>query len=62
MVVKTPHFIHRSREAIGKVAIVVNLGTIIHYVTSTIHDVKWEECRKVTQLTKFIAVIILLPI
>lgn len=29
MVVITSHFIHRSREAIGKVAIVVNLGTII---------------------------------
>lgn len=49
MVVKPPHFIHRPREAAGKVAIVVNLGTIIHYVTSTTHNVKWEECRKVTQ-------------
>lgn len=48
MVVITSHFIHRSREAIRKVAIVVNLGTIIHYLTSTIHNVKWEECKKVT--------------
>lgn len=62
IVVKTPHFIHRSREATGKVTIVVNLGTIIHYVMSTIHNVKWEECRKVTQLTEFIAMIHLLPI
>lgn len=54
--------IHRSKEATGKVAIVVNLGIIIHYVMSTIHNVKWEDCRKVTQLTKFIAMIHLLPI
>lgn len=62
MVVITSHFIHRSREDTGKVAIVVNLGTIIHYTTSTVHNVKWEECNKVTQLTKFIAMIHLLPI
>lgn len=62
MVVKIPHFIHRSREATGKVAIVVNLGTIIHYITSKIHNVKWEEWRKVAQLTKLIAVIHLIPI
>lgn len=62
MVVKTRHFIHRSREPTGKVSIVANLGTIIYYITSAIHNVKWEECRKVAQFMKLIAMIHLLPI
>ena len=55
MVVEAPHFVHRFVEATARVAILVNLGTIIHSVTSTIHNVKWEECRKVTQLKRFIS-------
>lgn len=62
MVVKAPYFVHRSTEATVMAAIVVNLGTIIHCITSTIHNVKREECRKVAQLRRFISMTHLLPI
>jgi len=62
MVVKAPHFVHMSTEATGRVVVVVNLGTITRCVTRTIYNVKWEECRKVTQVTRFISMTHLLSI
>lgn len=48
---KAPHFVHRFIEATGRAAVAVNSGTVIHCITSTILNVKWKKCGKVTQLT-----------